>query len=573
MPELLEWCRRTTTPESARKRALAAVVAMTLVLPACWTTSGTASDAGSSEQTPVAAGSRGEWFRAACGLPLEHLRRIERGYFEGRSPDLLYVPRQPNSVGGFFGATHSGPWKYLQHVPLAFYGPGVIRHQGEVTPSRNVTLADLAPTTAAIVGTPWPSDRAGEPLTEALLPPEERTPPRLMVTVVLDGAGWDVLDKWPDAWPYLAEIMSRGTSFTNAEVGSSPSSTPPVHATMGTGVFPARHGIVDLDQPIGEQFADSYPGNSPKNLLVSTVSDLYDLRTSNEALVGMIAEDGWHLGMMGHGAFSEGGDKDIAVMLDREDVRLVTNPEWYDLPSYLEELPGPEVEVRELDLQDGQVDDTWRGRDILADPSALPYTPAWAHYENRLIEAVVENEGFGDDDVTDMLYVNYKQIDHAGHRWNMLDPSMEEVIRSNDDALRDLVAFLDDVVGADKWVLAVTADHGQTPAPQATGGWPINIDVLPASVAGHFGLSAEDLVRDARPVGMWFDQDLMRSNGITEEAMADFLMGYTIGDNVSEGLDVPEQYRDRLGERLFAAAFPSDRLSEILACAEREEKK
>lgn len=558
-----------TTPRSARKRALAAVVAIALLVPACWT-SDSPRGAASTTQPPAEAGSRGGWFRAACGLPLDHLRRIERGYFEGRSPDLLYVPQQPNTVGGFFGATHSGPWRFLQNVPLVFYGPGAIRRQGEIRLSRNVSLADLAPTTADIVGTPFPTDRTGEPLTEALLPADQRRTPQLVVTVVLDGAGWNLLNQWPDAWPFLAEVMDEGTSVAGVEVGSSPSSTPPVHATMGTGVFPARHGIVDLDQPVGDEFLDAYPGNSPNNLLVSTVSDLYDPRTGNEAKIGLIAEDGWHLGMMGHGAYLDEGDKDIAVLLDREDGRLVTNSEWYELPSYLEELPGPEVEVRELDLQDGQVDDTWRGRDILADPSAIPYTPAWAGYENRLIEAVIDNEGFGDDDVTDMLYINYKQIDHAGHRWNMLDPSMEEVVRANDDALEELVSFLDDEVGADDWVLALTADHGQTPSPQATGGWPINIDVLPASVAGHFGLSADDLIRDSRPVGMWFDQELMSSNGLTEEAMADFLMGYTIGDNVSDGLDVPAQYRDRLDERLFAAAFPSDRLSEIVACAEKK---
>jgi hypothetical protein len=558
-------------PWRAPRGSLSSLLVAALLLSACWT-------AGSSEtppggHAPPATGARGVWFRAACELPVEHLRRIERGYFDGRSPELLYVPRQPNSFGGFFGATHSGPWRYLQSVPLVLYGPGVIRSEGELKLPRNVTVADIAPTAADMVGTPFPADRAGEPLTEALLPAEERTTPTLLVTIVLDGAGWNLLEQWPDAWPFLAELMEEGTSVAGAEVGSSPSSTPPVHATMGTGVFPARHGVVDLDQPIGDEFLDSYPDNSPKNLLVSTLADIYDPRTANEAKIGLIAEVGWHLGMMGHGAYLEEGDKDIAVLLDKEGGRLVTNSEWYELPSYLEELPGPEVEARELDLQDGEVDDTWRGREILADPAALPFTPAWAGYQNRLIEAVVENEGFGADDVTDMLYINYKQIDHASHRWNMLDPSMEEIVRANDDALRELVQFLDDEVGSRNWALTVTADHGVTPSPQATGAWPINIDVLPASLAGHFGLSAEDLVRKARPVGMWLDQELMRSHGITEEAMADFLMGYTIRDNVAEDLDVPRQYEDRLDEQLFAAAFPSDRLPEILACAERRQDK
>ncbi|MBA3350621.1 MAG: hypothetical protein H0T12_08715, partial [Actinobacteria bacterium] len=151
-------------------------------------------------------------FRSGCRLPLETLRRIRRGYFPGRSPDVMVVPREPNFFGAFVGQSHSGPWDYVQRVPLVFYGPGFIRSQGSLSLGREVTLADLAPTYAELLDTPAPSN-VGAPIDEVLVPEASRPGrPKLILTVVWDGGGWNVLDAWPDAWPNLARLMARGSS-------------------------------------------------------------------------------------------------------------------------------------------------------------------------------------------------------------------------------------------------------------------------------------------------------------------------------------------------------------------------
>ena len=46
------------------------------------------------------------------------------------------------------GLPHVGPWDYIQHVPMLWYGPGDIKAQGGI--GGNVTLADIAPTQAKI---------------------------------------------------------------------------------------------------------------------------------------------------------------------------------------------------------------------------------------------------------------------------------------------------------------------------------------------------------------------------------------------------------------------------------------
>ncbi|HEU4480845.1 MAG TPA: alkaline phosphatase family protein, partial [Actinomycetota bacterium] len=195
----------------------------------------------------VAVRQMGAWGRKACDLPITYLKRIERGHFEGRAPELAFVPSKPNFFGDFAVTSHSGPWPYLQEVPLTFFGPGHIRSLGRFTPSRPATVADLPATLAELVGLEWPEDRPGRPIEEVLLDEDERKdPPKMILVVVWDGGGWNVLNQWPDAWPHLARLMAEGANVEGTIVGSSPSVTPAVHATIGTGVFPNEHGAVDL---------------------------------------------------------------------------------------------------------------------------------------------------------------------------------------------------------------------------------------------------------------------------------------------------------------------------------------
>ena len=66
----------------------------------------------------------------------------------------------------------------------------------------------------------------------------------------------------------------------------------------------------------------------------------------------------------------------------------------------------------------------------------------------------------GADDVPDILFTNYKQIDLVSHAESMNSPQMESVVRASDEALGDLVRILNREVGRGQWVLALTADHG-----------------------------------------------------------------------------------------------------------------
>jgi hypothetical protein len=524
---------------------------------------------GSSPRNPTAKPvKRSDWFRRACKLSTRKLELIRRGHHDERSPELVIVPAYPHFFGSFTVTSHSGPWRYLQEVPLVFYGPGFVRDRGSIDLAREVPVADVAPTLAELLEVKWPDDRPGREISAALVPPTTRlTPPRMVLVVVWDGGGWNVLRQWPDQWPFLAKMMRAGSSIENVVAGSSPSVTPAVHATIGTGVFPERHGIVDLlERDRGGQIVGAFRNESPEQLLIPTLADIYDPTTGNSAKIGMLAERSWHMGMVGHGAYIDGGDKDIMALGNGAAESMETNEKWYALPDYLNEVIGLEKDIRTIDLEDGLLDQAWLGHELLAEPENLARSPVQTLYQTRQLKKLFLRESFGRDEVADLFYTNYKQLDVAGHVYNMINPEVKSSLTRADDALRELATYLDRSIGMNEWVMVVTADHGQAPAPISFGAWPINFDELVKDAEEHFGADEKEMFDKTRISGIWLNMRGLRARNISVGQLATFFNRYRLRDNVAANQRVPGEYRGRLKENLFAAAFPSEHLSAIVQC-------
>jgi hypothetical protein len=491
---------------------------------------------------------RGRFERLVCGLPEKWVLRIINGYFPGRSGDIQIIPKEPN----FFGAwTHSGPWEYLQRVPLFLYGPGHVAPAGEVR--RPVTMADLAPTLGAHLGYDFDT-RDGDVLREAVLPDAE--PPKLIVVVVWDAGGQNVIDHYEDAWPKVRRLIPRGAWYENATVGSSPSVTPAVHTTLGTGEFPSRHGVLDLRiRHDGELVGPILSG--PQYLRVTTLADEFDRAMGNEPVVGFVASEPT-LGMIGHGSYLDGGDRDIALGM-REGVWGLTgaNLEYFTFRDYVNDLPGLDRAIRELDAADGQLDELWMGEDVFQDPFYIVKTPAYAEYQTGVLREVIRREGFGADGPPDLLFTNYKQIDQVGHEWSWPSPQMEAVVGSSDKAVGDLVRILDHEVGRGEWVIALTADHGATPLEEFSGAFRIEQQTLIQDVNDAFDDGdATKVVQSFRVTQMWIDMDELEDAGATLEDLSRFLMRYSEGDNDPAATDSPSA-------PVLEAAFPSSVLDDL----------
>lgn len=511
------------------------------------------------------------YLRDACKLPPKWVKRIHRGWAPGgiRDYDLVIVPKPPNYMGTFVNTSHSAPYDFLQKVPLIFYGKGYVDPTGDVAiEDREPTIADLAPTYADLMDfDEWP-DRTATSLAGLLKENDEA--PKLIVTAVIDGGGWNALEQWPDAWPFMKRMIAEGLNVEETIVGSSPSITPATHTNLSTGTFPRYHGVTAIavradDGSIVGSFSE-VPGNpgpavmdARVTMTKTTLADKWDKANGNEPLIGMLAAGNLQLGMIGHGSAIEGGDKDIAAILSRGE--WSTNPEFYSLPDYVNtEVPGPEGFVEEVDRADGEADGKWRGHGV----EPLDGSPAFAPWENATMFEILEREGFGADDVTDLFYVNYKAPDKAGHTWNMIAPEQGDTIESVDTALEDLVAWLDDNVGEEEYVLVVTADHGQTPL----GGWAISRSEISGDLGRQFdGIANEKGVIGRTSASSFFSNpDEMEANGVTPEQVSSFLSRYTIGDNIPEGTEVPEGFANRLDERIFDAVFPGRKLPKIVDC-------
>ncbi|MFN2526489.1 MAG: alkaline phosphatase family protein [Actinomycetota bacterium] len=498
----------------------------------------------------------------ACGLPPEWLERIRDGYSPERSGEIAILPHTPAYLAsGEGGWTHSGPWPYLQNVPLVWYGPGIIPTRGDV--ERPVTLADVVPTIGRLLKGVLRSEDGAALDEVAELDAEllRSKRPRLVVVVVWDGGGWNVLRQWPDAWPTLARLGAEGISFTNATVGSSPSVTPPVHTTLGTGRFPYAHGVTDILVRDGERTVDSFlNGESSRFVKVPTLAERWDVQTRNKAKVGMVGYEPWHLGMIGQGAEREGGDRDDAAWVDVETNEWKTNPDFYRLPPSFSEAQGPEEELARLDIEDGSPDQTWRGHRILDDPSRIEETPAFIAYHGRLLTDLIEKEGYGSDATTDLLFTNFKQIDRLGHYFNMASPEVRDAVVESDRQLGVLVDALDGSVGKGRWVMVVTADHGQQPDADAIDGYGIDGKELRRDIEERFG----PVIRSIWPTQVFLDAEKMETLGVRVEEVARFIGGYRLRHNTARpDLLLFGAGRFSPGDRLFDLAIPAAQLPAI----------
>jgi hypothetical protein len=529
-------------------------------------------DARQPEQQESAFVPKGAFLKDACNLPPKWVRLIHRGWApdRARDVDLILVPKPMNYVGGSVSTSHSGPYDFLQKVPLIFYGPGHIEKLGRISPDREVSLVDVAPTLAEIMKfDSWPR-REGTVLAEAIKPNPE--PPTLVVVIMMDGGGWNDLEYWPDRWPNLRRLMQDGTSFDNAIVGSSPSITPAIHTNLSTGTYPRFHEVTGIvvraksgkfTGGFSERSRQSGPDYTVPDVAItkSTLADEWDIANGNDPKIGALLPGNFPLGMVGIGSAQAGGDRDIVGF--SVDTTWATKAPYYTLPDYVNS-PNLSVDrdLEAVDRSDGKADGQWQGHDI----RPIDATPALAPWQTRVAEEIIMREGFGKDELTDMFLMNYKAPDYAGHQWNMIAAEQGDVIESVDTAIGDLVEWLDENVRPDNYVIVISADHGQTPL--KAGGWPIRRSEVVDDVNRRFDHidNERSLIQATSASSLFLDAEEMAANNVTASQTASFLSRYTVRANLPPGEDLPPAWQDRGNERVFSAVVPGGRLPAVVQC-------
>ena len=516
---------------------------------------------------PEGAPTQDEMARSIGSEIMEH---IYLGHVPDRSGEIMLVPKPHRYLIGAWDLTtlgtntpvittsHPNPWDYVMRVPIIVYRPGVVA--SGTSDYSEVDIADLAPTYANVLGMDdFVAD--GEPLPG--LDFEGTEMPKVIFTVVLDGGGWNALQQHPNAWPEISRLRAGGTTYLNATIGSAPAITGAMHATLGTGSYPIKHGLPgnQMRGPDGRNTDVFKYEADPSYLLLPAVSELWDETNNNDAVVATVSYNSKHLGMIGHGAQREGGDRDVAVLWEPDEDVWWVNEEFYELPDYLAvtDIPKLEAYERSLFLRDGVADDLWFGHDleVLQDGAVRPGTPAFVRFTGDAVIDVMRNEGVGRDSITDLMWVEMKMPDFAGHAWNMVGSEQGDVIREVDRQIGRFVDELDRTVGTGNYLLAITADHGQQPVAEQNGGWRIYSRELQRDIEGRFGPVVEKITT----VDIFLDRTEVERRGIDPEDIARYIGTYTIAENIPGGAPGADRVpRPRLNERLFAGAFTSDYL-------------
>ncbi len=342
-------------------------------------------------------------------------------------------------------------------------------------------------------------------------------PPDLVVLMSVDQLSAALLYRYDSIFTGgFRRILDEGYQFTQATHDHAMTATAPGHTTLSTGVYPARHGIVGNswselrngewtgvysmeDTLSGILGLPDLPGRSPANMYRGGLPDWILEQSPDSRVVSVSRKDRAAIGLAGMAR----GD---VFWLESRSGRFVTTSFYHD------EYPGWVGHFNDVEMPEIYADTLWestvpeayrglsrpdtseyevRGRrqsffphhvSENGDPTDPTVRNRWHYsytpYPDAAVAAfaktAIQELRLGQRGVTDFLGVSFSQTDIIGHEYGPYSREQLDNLLRLDRELGELLAFLDEQVGSDRWVLALSADHGILPVPEhlAEGGMP-----------------------------------------------------------------------------------------------------
>jgi hypothetical protein len=371
---------------------------------------------------------------------------------------------------------------------------------------------------------------------ESAAPRPER--PRLVVLCVVDQlASWVFELGMPHFAPDggFRRLLHEGASFPKCAYEHACTETGPGHATIGTGVCARVHGIVRNQWWVRERnntlycvgepmpaLPDAPEGKNrgPGNLLAPTLATLLKAK-SPASLAGSVS---WK----DRAAILMAGPKvDLAVWCEASTGHFVTNtawakatPDWlaaWNAKGEIDALFGTVwarsgddaafaglVDDRPYELPHGNgtkqrtLPQPLTGGEVK--PGTAFRTQVWGSpFGNTIVrsaaEAMVRGMHLGADATTDLLCVSFSSLDIAGHFFGADSVEARDTLLRLDRELGQFLAFLDEQVGAGKWALFLTADHGVGATPEWARAH--GVDAGRGAIQTNVSAAAEKALREA----------------------------------------------------------------------------
>jgi len=336
----------------------------------------------------------------------------------------------------------------------------------------------------------------------------QREPPSLVVFVSLDQVRGDLLERYDAHFTSgFRRLHDDGFRFLNATHLHSKTATAVGHATLSTGVFPARSGIVGNEWR--ERTTDGWSlvysvedtlthilglpameGRSPKNLLRGGLADWISEADSGAIIVSGSRKDRAAVTMAGKArghvywipanegrwvtsSFYADDYPGWISRLNREQMpRIFGDSIWeQNVPAVARGASRPDTSEFEGDGEHSFF--PHRFHDEVRNPESPSALNRWAYSQPHpdaalgvFAQEAVQALGLGKDMSTDYLGLSFSQPDAIGHDYGPLSREQLDNLLRLDVILGDLMALLDREVGSGRWVMALTADHGVLDIPE-----------------------------------------------------------------------------------------------------------
>jgi predicted AlkP superfamily pyrophosphatase or phosphodiesterase len=151
------------------------------------------------------------------------------------------------------------------------------------------------------------------------------------------------------------------------------------------------------------------------------------------------------------------------------------------------------------------------------------YSVLFPAFEADAMTPMVDREPLGEDNVPDLILMNYKGADFVGHKYGPDSDEMRVTLGEMDRNLKRILSALEAKVGKD-YLLAVSADHGMPSEPSS----PDRRHLAPSIVDllhEKFDPEAKQLITSFEPENgqIFVDEDRLSSLGLTLRDLAHFL--------------------------------------------------
>ena len=381
--------------------------------------------------------------------------------------------------------------------------------------------------------------------------PGAQQPTRLVVIVVLDQFRADYLNTFASHWRAgFKTLLSEGAVFTRAQYPYFHTDTCAGHFTIATGTLPRTHGMVadtwweqqarraiectdDDKAPVVSYGRASKLGKSARNSMAPSFADELREQKPGTRVVTLSMKARSAIGLAGHGgdavtwfeeavgvgsfvtsrAYAPDAVPAVRTFLARDSFETDFGKFWTlrDAPEtyrYADAGVGERPRQPWTGLFPHEIRGATGTRDdAVALWRASPFSDA---YLGRMAADLSDAFQLGRRDATDFLGVSFSATDTVGHPFGPSSRELEDTAARQDDVLGALIKYLDDKVGRERYVLALSADHGVAEVPVMRGAGRVATEDVrdrieetliarfgPAPGNGRYVASSTDFVRFA----------------------------------------------------------------------------